>query len=73
MASTSRHSLHHITVVLVDADAEQIMMNHHTALGIAQIVFYVLAVPLAIWLMARNGKQHPRMAWYPFIPFTLSE
>lgn len=73
MDSSSRYSLYHIILVLVNADAEQIMMNHHTALGIAQIIFYVPAVPLSIWLMVRNGKQHPRMAWYPFIPFTLSE
>lgn len=48
-------------------------MNSHTALGIAQIVFYVPVVPLAIWLMIRNGSMRPRMAWWPMIPFSLSK
>ncbi|KND94044.1 hypothetical protein TOPH_00926 [Tolypocladium ophioglossoides CBS 100239] len=47
------------------------MMDAHTALGIAQIVFYVPMVPLAIYLMVRNGKIRPRMAWWPLIPFSL--
>lgn len=49
------------------------MTDSHTALGIAQIVFYVPMVPLAIYLMVRNGKIRPRMAWWPLIPFSLSK
>ena len=49
------------------------MMDAHTALGIAQIVFYAPIVPLAIYLMVRNGKIRPRMAWWPLIPFSLSK
>ncbi|PNY24326.1 Uncharacterized protein TCAP_05734 [Tolypocladium capitatum] len=48
------------------------MMDAHTALGIAQIIFYVPMVPLAICLMVRNGNIRPRMAWWPLIPFSLS-
>lgn len=48
------------------------MMEPHTALGIAQTIFYVPMVPLAIWLFKRNGKIRPRMAWWPLVPFTLS-
>lgn len=47
-------------------------MNPHTALGIAQIIFYIPVAPLVIWLMIRNGKIRPRMAWWPLIPFSLS-
>ncbi|KAH8168566.1 hypothetical protein LIA77_11830 [Sarocladium implicatum] len=46
-------------------------MSPHTALGIAQIIFYVPVVPLAIWLMKRNGWKRPKLAWWPFIPFSL--
>ncbi|KAK0392962.1 hypothetical protein NLU13_2456 [Sarocladium strictum] len=46
-------------------------MSPHSALGIAQIIFYVPVVPLALWLMRRNGGIHPRMAWWPLIPFSL--
>lgn len=48
------------------------MLDPHTSLGIAQTVFYVPMLPLAIWLMVRNGKIRPRMAWWPLIPFSLS-
>ncbi|KAL7936401.1 hypothetical protein V8C35DRAFT_295394 [Trichoderma chlorosporum] len=47
------------------------MLTSHQSLGIAQIVFYVPIVPTAIWLMKRNGKIRPRMAWWPLIPFSL--
>ncbi|KAK1753230.1 hypothetical protein QBC47DRAFT_388038 [Echria macrotheca] len=46
-------------------------MNPHTAAAIAQIVFYVPAVPVALYLCIRNWKYGPRMAWYPAVPFTL--
>lgn len=48
------------------------MLNSHQSLGIAQIVFYVPIVPTAIWLMKRNGRIRPRLAWWPLIPFSLS-
>ncbi|UNI20250.1 hypothetical protein JDV02_006353 [Purpureocillium takamizusanense] len=47
------------------------MLDPHTSLGIAQIVFYAPMVPLAIYLMKRNGRIRPRMAWWPLIPFSL--
>lgn len=47
------------------------MLDPHMSLGIAQVVFYVPIVPLAFMLMKRNGKVRPRMAWYPFIPFSI--
>jgi len=48
------------------------MLDPHTSLGIAQTVFYAPMVPLAIYLMKRNGRIRPRMAWWPLIPFSLS-
>lgn len=48
------------------------MLNSHESLGIAQIVFYVPIIPTAIWLMRRNGRIRPRLAWWPLIPFSLS-
>lgn len=47
------------------------MLDPHMSLGIAQVVFYIPIVPLAVLLMKRNGKVRPRMAWYPFIPFSI--
>ncbi|KAM0246893.1 hypothetical protein ACHAQJ_010051 [Trichoderma viride] len=47
------------------------MLSSHQSLGIAQIVFYVPIVPTAIWLMRRNGRIRPRLAWWPLIPFSL--
>ncbi|KAL7955787.1 hypothetical protein V8C34DRAFT_290715 [Trichoderma compactum] len=47
------------------------MLNSHESLGIAQIILYVPIVPTAIWLMKRNGRIRPRLAWWPMIPFSL--
>ncbi|POR37946.1 Uncharacterized protein TPAR_01857, partial [Tolypocladium paradoxum] len=62
-----QHRQHHRSTTTAAAT----MMDAHTALGVAQIVFYVPMVPLAIYLMVRNGKIRPRMAWWPLIPFSL--
>jgi hypothetical protein len=48
------------------------MLNKHAQLGIAQIVFYVPIVPLAIYLLIRNWSYRPRMAWWPMVPLSLS-
>ncbi|KAK5996843.1 hypothetical protein PT974_02188 [Cladobotryum mycophilum] len=47
------------------------MTNSHTALGIAQLVFYVPIVPVVAYLLHRNAKIRPRMAWWPLITFSL--
>ena len=47
------------------------MLSKRMDLGIAQIVFYVPVVPLAIFLFIRNFKNRPRMAWWPMIPLSL--
>ena len=47
------------------------MVNAHTSLGIAQVVFYVPIAPLAIYLMVRNWAYRPRMAWWPMVPLSL--
>lgn len=47
------------------------MLNPHTIVGICQIIFYVPAVPLAIYMMVRNGRHGPRIAWWPLIPLTI--
>ncbi|KAM7203353.1 hypothetical protein V8F33_002344 [Rhypophila sp. PSN 637] len=46
------------------------MADPHTALGIAQIVFYAPLVPISIYLLIRNWSYRPRTAWYPAVPFT---
>ncbi|CAG9983615.1 unnamed protein product [Clonostachys byssicola] len=46
-------------------------MNPHTALSIAQIIFYVPIAVLSIWLIVRNWSNRPRMAWWPMVPFSL--
>lgn len=47
------------------------MLDAHTSLGIAQVVFYVPIVPLAIYLIVRNWAYRPRMAWWPMVPLSL--
>ncbi|CAH0053687.1 unnamed protein product [Clonostachys solani] len=47
------------------------MLGPHVSLSIAQIVFFVPIVFLAIWLVVRNWSKHPRMAWWPMVPFSL--
>lgn len=47
------------------------MLSPRIDLGIAQIVFYVPFVPIAIFLFIRNWKYRPRMAWWPMVPLTL--
>lgn len=47
------------------------MLDPHTSVGIAQVVFYAPMVPLVIYLFSRNARIRPRMAWWPFIPFSL--
>lgn len=43
------------------------------SLGIAETVFYAPVAPLAMYLMYRNRRKPPRLAWYPFILLTLSK
>ncbi|KAK0733038.1 hypothetical protein B0T26DRAFT_745134 [Lasiosphaeria miniovina] len=45
-------------------------MDSHTAAAIAQLVFYIPAIPVAFYLCVRNWKRGPRMACYPAVPFT---
>ncbi|KAI0125251.1 hypothetical protein BJ170DRAFT_696766 [Xylariales sp. AK1849] len=47
-------------------------MTSHTAAAIAQTVFYVPAVPITLYILIRNWKNGPRMAWYPLLVFSLS-
>ena len=47
------------------------MVNAHTSLGIAQVVFYVPILPLAVYLIVRNWAYRPRMAWWPMVPLSL--
>ncbi|KAF2718133.1 hypothetical protein K431DRAFT_254080 [Polychaeton citri CBS 116435] len=46
------------------------MIDSHTSLGIAQVVFYLPTFLLSIYLMYRNGSRHPRTAFWPAIPLT---
>lgn len=47
------------------------MLNAHTSVGIAQVVFYAPMVPIVIYLFSRNARIRPRMAWWPLITFAL--
>ena len=48
------------------------MLNAHAKVGIAQIVFYVPAIVVAIYLaFFRHGR--PSMAWRLLLIFSLSE
>jgi len=48
------------------------MVNSHIALGIAQTVFYIPAVFVAIYLAIRHARSKQRM-WWSLTLFTLSE
>ncbi|KAK0751624.1 hypothetical protein B0T18DRAFT_387719 [Schizothecium vesticola] len=45
-------------------------VNPYTAAAIAEVVLYVPAVPVALYLMIRNWKYRPRTAWYPPAAFS---
>lgn len=47
------------------------MLCPRLSLGIAQTIFYLPVLILAIVLFVRNFRYHPRMAWWPFIPLSL--
>jgi hypothetical protein len=43
------------------------------SLGIAATAFYAPVVPLAMYLLYRNWRRLPKIAWYPFILLSLSK
>ncbi|KAF4338222.1 hypothetical protein FBEOM_7887 [Fusarium beomiforme] len=48
------------------------MINSHTSVGIAQVVFYALILPIAIFVLVRNWKHGLRLASYPMVTFSLA-
>lgn len=48
-------------------------MNPHSSAAIAQLVFYIPMLPIAIYLMIANWGFGPRMAWYPPTPYAMSK
>ncbi|KAK5659902.1 hypothetical protein OQA88_13366 [Cercophora sp. LCS_1] len=46
-------------------------MNQHTALGIAQIIFYIPATIYMTYIGIRCWKYGPKMAWYPLMVFAM--
>ncbi|KAF4951378.1 hypothetical protein FGADI_7576 [Fusarium gaditjirri] len=48
------------------------MMNPHTSVGIAQVVFYALVLPVAVFVLVRNWKHGLRLASYPLVTFSLA-
>ncbi|KAF5582352.1 hypothetical protein FPANT_8563 [Fusarium pseudoanthophilum] len=48
------------------------MINSHTSVGIAQVVFYTLVLPVAIFVLIRNWKHGLRLASYPLVTFSLA-
>ena len=48
------------------------MLNAHAKIGIAQIVFYVPAIAIAVYLLLfRHGR--PRMPWILLFVFSIGE
>ncbi|KAI5459005.1 hypothetical protein BGZ63DRAFT_490882 [Mariannaea sp. PMI_226] len=47
------------------------MLNPHTSVAIAQVVFYLPIFPIAIFILVRNWKYGHRRAWYPLATFSL--
>ncbi|KAF4444207.1 hypothetical protein FACUT_788 [Fusarium acutatum] len=48
------------------------MINPHTSVGIAQVVFYALVLPVAVFILSRNWKHGLRLASYPLVTFSLA-
>ncbi|KLP05063.1 Uncharacterized protein LW94_14140 [Fusarium fujikuroi] len=48
------------------------MINPHTSVGIAQVVFYALVLPVAVFVLVRNWKHGLRLASYPLVTFSLA-
>jgi hypothetical protein len=44
------------------------MLNEHSKVSIAQTVFYVPIVPLAIYLLYRNAGKDPEWRGFPLYP-----
>ncbi|RKK92331.1 hypothetical protein BFJ68_g15930 [Fusarium oxysporum] len=48
------------------------MINPHTSVGIAQVVFYALVLPIAVFILISNWKHGLRLASYPLVTFSLA-
>ncbi|KAH7258935.1 uncharacterized protein BKA55DRAFT_638588 [Fusarium redolens] len=48
------------------------MLSPHTSVGIAQVVFYALVLPIAVFVLIRNWKHGLRLASYPLVTFSLA-
>ncbi|KAF4445791.1 hypothetical protein F53441_10540 [Fusarium austroafricanum] len=46
------------------------MINSHTSVGIAQVVFYVPILPIALFILVRNWSHGLRLASYPLVTFS---
>ncbi|KAH6693482.1 hypothetical protein F5X68DRAFT_227892 [Plectosphaerella plurivora] len=47
------------------------MLNAHVSLGIVEIVVYTPMLPVSIYVLCKNWKSPPRMAWYPIVTFCM--
>ncbi|KAH7140879.1 hypothetical protein EDB81DRAFT_799057 [Dactylonectria macrodidyma] len=47
------------------------MLNPHTSVAIAQVIFFVPIVPVAMFILVKNWKNRPRLPWYPLVTFSL--
>ncbi|KAH7002593.1 hypothetical protein EDB80DRAFT_894600 [Ilyonectria destructans] len=47
------------------------MLNPHTAVAVAQIIFYIPILPISVFVLVRNWKNRPRLAWYPLVTFSI--
>jgi hypothetical protein len=49
------------------------MLSPHTSVGIAQVVFYALVLPIAVFVLIRNWEHGLRLASYPLVTFSLGK
>lgn len=47
------------------------MVNSHTSVAIAELVFYLPTLPVAVFILVKNWDNRPRLAWYPLATFSL--
>ena len=72
-ATSVRVCKYSLILPVLSAASDTMTLDEHTKLGIAQTTFYIPAVPLAFWLLKRNGVYRPRMAWIPMCMLSLSK
>lgn len=47
------------------------MLSPHVSLGIVEVVVYTPMLPVGIYVLCKNWRYPPRMAWYPIVTFCI--